>query len=139
MKKIILLAMMALSFSAFAGTANPGLVKICYKQAAEACYGLVGDQLADCMDIEVNTCIDNYSSPFAVDLFVHPKICAMQAKSECKAYQGEDYKQCVEGVMALCEDDFSFVNKSVPQCVEICNLVADEAKRNLCFQTCEVL
>ncbi|EQC43778.1 hypothetical protein [Bacteriovorax sp. Seq25_V] len=139
MKKMILLAMMALSFTTFAGTVNPGLVKICYKQAAEACYGLVGDQLADCMNEEVNTCIDNYSSPFAVDFFVHPKVCAMQAKAECKGYQGEEYKQCVDGIIALCEMDYSSVNKSVPQCVEQCGMIGSEEMRKLCFQTCEVL
>lgn len=66
------------------------------------------------------------------------KICSAQAEQICKELEGPDFRKCHLDMMQACVEDYlSSSNKSNPMCLKECQMVADEAARELCYSTCK--
>ncbi|AYF44835.1 MULTISPECIES: hypothetical protein [Halobacteriovorax] len=67
------------------------------------------------------------------------KVCAKQANEVCKEITNkDDFMACHNAIMDSCLNGpyYASGNKSMPWCYDECALVADEAQRNLCYETC---
>lgn len=64
--------------------------------------------------------------------------CANEAQEICKELTNkDDFMDCYYSSLKWClADRDDQMNKSVPGCFQQCSLVADEAQRNLCYETC---